>query len=71
MEEVEAACVVLSPDAQTARLYAMMREVLCSGGVSIPYHDIWIAVLAEHRRLLVVSRDTHFYHLPAVQRVTW
>jgi len=71
LAEVEAACVVLAPDAGTARHYAAIRDTLRRANTPIPYHDIWIAALAEQHGLEVVSRDAHFDRVPGIRRVGW
>ena len=71
LEGVEEACVVLAPDAVTARLYATMRDGLRRANTPIPYHDIWIAALAEQHGLEVVTRDAHFERIPGIRRIGW
>ena len=72
LERVETACVILAPDAETARLYARLRHGVEQPGVgAIPYHDLWIAALAEQHGLPVVSRDRHFDAMPGVRRIGW
>ena len=68
---IEAACVVLAPDAETARHYANIRDALRRANTPIPYHDIWIAALAEQHGIDVVSRDAHFDRIPGVRRIGW
>ena len=71
LAQVEAACVVLAPDAETARHYATIRDALRRANTPIPYHDIWIAALAEQHGLSVVTRDAHFAHVPGLRRIGW
>ena len=71
LEGIESACVVLAPDAVTARHYARLRDALRRANTPIPYHDIWIAALAEQHGLEVVTRDKHFEYMPSVRRVGW
>jgi len=71
LEGVEAACVVLAPDAVTARHYATIRGALRRANTPIPYHDIWIAALAEQHSLEVVTRDAHFDRIPGIRRIGW
>lgn len=68
---IEAACVVLAPDAETARHYANIRDALRRANTPIPYHDIWIAALAEQHGLDVVSRDAHFDRISGMRRIGW
>ena len=71
LEGVEESCVVLAPDAVTARLYATMRDGLRRTNTPIPYHDIWIAALAEQHGLEVVTRDGHFDRIPGLRLISW
>lgn len=71
LEEVEAACVVLAPDAITASHYARIRDTLRRAQTPVPYHDIWIGALAMQHGLEVVSRDGHFDKMPGVRRIGW
>jgi predicted nucleic acid-binding protein len=71
LEQVEAACEVLAPDATTARHYAELRRDTGEARGQIPYHDLWIAALARQHGLAVVTRDAHFDHIPGVQRIGW
>jgi predicted nucleic acid-binding protein len=71
LDRVESACVILTPDGETARRYAAIRQSLRDQHQSIPYHDIWIAALAEQHSLEVVSRDTHFDLIPGIRRLAW
>jgi predicted nucleic acid-binding protein len=71
LEQVEAACEVLAPDASTARDYAELRRDTSEARGKIPYHDLWIAALARQHGLAVVTRDAHFDHIPGVQRIGW
>jgi tRNA(fMet)-specific endonuclease VapC len=71
LNAVEAACQVLGPDATTARRYGELRRALDSVHAQIPYHDIWIAALAQQYGLEVVSRDAHFDRIPGLRRIGW
>ena len=71
LEEIEAACVVLGPDAATAVQYAVIRDELRRAATPIPYHDIWIAALARQHGLEVVSRDGHFDQVSGLRRIRW
>ena len=68
---VEAACVVLAPDAGSARHYATIRDALRRAQTPVPYHDIWIAALAEQHGLVIVTRDAHFDRVPGIRRIGW
>jgi tRNA(fMet)-specific endonuclease VapC len=71
LEQIENACVVLSPDAETARYYASLRGSSIGSTSDVPYHDLWIGALALQHSIDVVSRDAHFDQMPGVHRITW
>lgn len=71
LSEVEAVCIILAPDSETARRYAAIRQGLRARHRVIPYHDIWIAALAEQHSLELVSRDADFDLIPNIRRVAW
>src|SRR5258708_25236649 len=54
LDEIERVCTVLSADGQCARRYAVIRNALTLAGIIIPYHDIWIAAIAQEHDLDVV-----------------
>jgi predicted nucleic acid-binding protein len=71
LEEIEAFCVILVPDAVTARHYAEIRYLLERTHMPIPYQDIWIAALALQNSLPVVTRDAHFDRVSGIRRIGW
>jgi len=62
---------VLVVDADTVQPYAEICSELKRIGKPLPSNDIWIAALARQHSLPIVSRDTHFDHLPAIKRLAW
>lgn len=62
---------VLFPDIETVRTYAHVRSTLKILGRPIPEADLWIASLALQYRRVLVSRDTHFEHVPGLQVESW
>jgi predicted nucleic acid-binding protein len=56
---------------RTARHYATLWDVLRRAQTAVPYHDIWIAALAEQHGLEVVTRDAHFDRMPGIRRIGW
>jgi len=58
-------------DREVAHAYGAVRLELKQAGTPIPINDTWIAALARHRRLPVVSRDDHFDVVVGVRRVSW
>ncbi len=63
--------MVLVADDATTRHYAGIRLELVSAGTPIPMNDLWIAAIARQHQLPVLSRDTHFDHVPGLQRIGW
>ena len=45
---------------ETAERYAEIRQELKAAGTPIPTNDFWIAALARHHRMPILTRDTHF-----------
>jgi tRNA(fMet)-specific endonuclease VapC len=58
-------------DREVAHAYGAVRLELKQAGTPIPINDTWIAAIARHRRLPVVSRDGHFDAVSGIQRVSW
>ncbi len=71
VDGIENACAVLLPDAMTARRYAALRNTMKVSHPQIPYHDLWIAALAEQHGLAFVSQDKHFDSMPGIRRIGW
>jgi predicted nucleic acid-binding protein len=63
------AVAVLWPDDQTLRHYAAVFRQLRTQGTPIPTHDLWIAALCLQHGLVLATRDTHFAHLPQLERI--
>jgi len=67
LENVEVATI----DRKVAQAYGVVRLELKKAGTPIPINDTWIAALARHRRLPVISRDGHFDAVSGIERVSW
>jgi tRNA(fMet)-specific endonuclease VapC len=67
LESVEVATI----DRKVAQAYGVVRLELKKAGTPIPINDTWIAALARHRRLPVISRDGHFDAVSGIERVSW
>lgn len=52
--------VVLSCNAETAKLYGDIKNRLRDIGQPIPENDIWIAAIAQQHALALVTNDGHF-----------
>lgn len=71
LESLERTSEVLAVDAETARVYAVLRQELKSAGTPIPVNDLWIVALVRQRGDTLLSRDAHFDHVPGLRRVGW
>ena len=56
---------------ETAERYAEIRHELKAAGIPIPTNDLWIAALARHHRLRLVTRDTHFRAVRGLHILAW
>lgn len=63
------AVAVLWPDDQTLHHYAAVFRQLRTQGTPIPTHDVWIAALCLQHDLVLATRDSHFEHLPQLERI--
>jgi tRNA(fMet)-specific endonuclease VapC len=63
------AVAVLWPDDQTLHHYAAIYRQLRGQGTPIPTHDLWIAALCLQHELVLATRDSHFEHLPQLERI--
>jgi predicted nucleic acid-binding protein len=62
---------VLAVTDETTIAYATLRVALRRAGRPTPANDAWIAALALQHRLVILSRDHHFDHVPGVERKGW
>jgi len=58
-------------DRAIAAVYGAVRLELKQAGTPIPINDTWIAAVARHERLPIISRDGHFDAVRDVERVSW
>lgn len=58
-------------DREIAAVYGAVRLELKQAGTPIPINDSWIAAVARHERLPIISRDGHFDAVRGVERVSW
>jgi tRNA(fMet)-specific endonuclease VapC len=56
---------------ETSKRYAELRVALKRAGTPIPSNDLWIAAQSREHDLPVLSRDRHFDHISALQRLNW
>lgn len=62
---------LLLPDEGVADWYGQIRAALRRKGRPIPENDIWIAAIARHHALTLVSRDGHFTAVDGLTVVAW
>ena len=58
-------------DRAIAAVYGAIRLELKQAGTPIPINDTWIAAVARHERLPIISRDGHFDAVRGLERVSW
>jgi predicted nucleic acid-binding protein len=56
---------------ETAERYSEIRRELRAAGTPIPTNDLWIAALAKHHRMRLVTRDVHFPAIHGLHVQTW
>ena len=62
---------ILDCDVHIAKRFAAVKVELRQNGTPIPDHDIWIAALALHHRLTLVTRDSHFANILGLDILSW
>lgn len=60
---------ILFADNETTHHYARIFKQLREQGTPIPTKDIWIAALISQHNFHLLTRDTHFDHLPQLPLV--
>lgn len=63
--------LVLDISDRTSIYYAEVRLELKRSGTPLPANDTWIAALCREHGLPILSRDTHFDHVPGIRRLSW
>jgi tRNA(fMet)-specific endonuclease VapC len=71
LEELAGYWTVLEVSADTAAVYAEIRQTLKARATPIPSNDVWIAALALQHNLSILSDDAHFDKVPGIRRVSW
>jgi tRNA(fMet)-specific endonuclease VapC len=56
---------------ETAERYSEIRHELKTAGTPIPTNDLWIAALARHHRMRLVTRDAHFRAIQGLHILVW
>lgn len=71
LAELARESVVLDVTAETAGVYATVREGLRRRGRPIPENDVWIAALALQHGLEIASNDARFDVVAGLTRHAW
>lgn len=58
-------------DEDTTLEYGKIKSGLRKRGTPIPENDIWIAAIATHHKLTLVTRDKHFNEIAGLKIKTW
>jgi tRNA(fMet)-specific endonuclease VapC len=62
---------LLHCDEHVATHYGQIKALLRKKGRPIPDNDIWIAAVAQHHTLTLVSRDPHFAEIDQLDVEEW
>ena len=62
---------ILPCDAETGRLYGLIKNQLRIKGRLIPENDIWIAALARQHGMTLITRDIHFQEVDNLSIEVW
>ena len=62
---------ILPCDPGGAREYGLVKQRLREKGRPIPENDVWIAALAKHYGMVLVTRDGHFEAVEGLVTVDW
>lgn len=52
-------------------IYGSIKAALRKKGKPIPENDIWIAAIAQHYKLAMVTRDKHFKEINTIKVKNW
>ena len=63
--------VLLLPDQSIGERYGQVKAELAEIGKMIPDNDIWIAAVARHYDLPLVTRDEHLTAVPRLKILAW
>ena len=71
VEQFAANRSIVPCDLDVAPEYGRLRQRLREKGRPIPENDIWIAAIARFHRLVLVTRDRHFFEVDGLQTAMW
>jgi tRNA(fMet)-specific endonuclease VapC len=62
---------IVSCDLDVAREYGRLKQHLQEKGRPLPENDIWIAAMAKHHGMVLVTRDRHFREVAELRTADW
>jgi len=71
LDQLERESDILPVEADTATIYADVRDQLRRRGTPLPENDVWIAALALQYNQPVVTQDQHFDLVSGLRRIGW
>ena len=71
VSDFDAQSSVLACDSGVAMAYGLIKSRLATKGRPIPENDLWIAAIATHHGLTLVSRDLHFGEIGSLSVQSW
>ena len=71
IDELAAHSSILPCDITTAQHYGRVKNILRAKGRPIPENDLWIAAIALHYNLTLVTRDDHFSAIDGLPITAW
>lgn len=71
IDELAEEITILTPDLLIAQCYGIIKCKLLAKGKPLPENDIWIAAVAKHYDLILVSKDKHFENIEDLQLEKW
>jgi tRNA(fMet)-specific endonuclease VapC len=69
--EFAEANTILACDAETARWYGVIKDLLRQKGGTLPENDVWIAALSLQYGLTLVTRDPGFHEVTNLKIEAW
>jgi tRNA(fMet)-specific endonuclease VapC len=71
LDQLEHESDVLSVEADTATIYAEVRDQLRRRSTPLPENDVWIAALALQYNQPIATQDKHFDFVSGLRRIGW
>ncbi len=56
---------------ETPEIYSDIFTHLKKAGTPIPTNDLWIAAQCVEKGAVIISKDTHFEHIPTLRKMTF